>query len=1384
MDPLAGLLGESPGITAVRDRVWRLLARHPQARHLPPVLLHGETGTGKGLLARAIHAAGPRGAGPFLEVNCAAIPETLLEAELFGFERGAFTDARQAKPGLLQAAHGGTLFLDEIALLSGVLQGKLLTVIEQRAVRRLGSTRSEPVDVWIISATSQDLLRAVQTGRFREDLYHRLAVLTLQLPPLRECGRDILLLAKHFLARAGADYALPARTLAPDAQAALLGYPWPGNVRELANLMERVTLLSETPVVTAAMLDLPKPLPMTAPEPPRPEDPRSLDAAMRDLLLRALHDTNWNLAVAAARLGIARNTLKARMRKYGLRPGAPSLSSSRRARVPTEPPAPVPASASGVPATLPAEFERPPGIRWERRHLTLLRAALVPTRPEAAPLESSRALEVLVDKVQGFGGRVEELGATGLVAAFGVEPLEDAPRRVAHAAMAIQKVAERAQRVNAERPHVILGIHAAHVLVGEAGGTVSIELDAKRAAWSALDALVGRADPGTILVSDGAAPFLERRFELVGIGPLAHAEGQAYRLVGRERPGLALGGRLLSRFVGREREFELLQHRWASAGRGHGQVVGIIGEPGIGKSRLLFEFRQSLAREPLTYLEGACLAYASTTPYFAVLTLLKAHLKLEDSDDAPAIRAKVAAALAASETPSDKTVSPVLALLEALPEDDALRDLDPRQRRKRTLDAVKRILLGEAQRQPLVLVIEDLQWIDSETQAVLDSLVESVSGARLFLLVSYRPEYQHRWGQKTYYTQLPLDPLPPESAEELLQGLLGNAAELHPLKRLLIDGTEGNPFFLEESVRTLIETRVLVGEQGAYRPAKPVQHIDVPPTVEMVLAARMDRLPPEDKTLLQTAAVIGKDVPFALLRAIVELPGEALRGRVAHLQAGEFLYERSLVPELEYTFKHALTYEVAYESLPEARRRDLHTRIVEALERLYPERLVELAETLAHHALRGEAWEKAPTYSRQSGDKAVARSAYHEAVGFLEQALAALGRLPESRETLSQALDVRLTLGPALIVAKGPSAPAVEASYRAAQDLCGRLADTGRLFPVLWGLWYSTFHRAQYERACELGEQLLSLTARGDDSALRLEAHHSVWSTLFGLGRPAEAEAQCREGAVLYDPSLHRSSVLLYGGHDPGVCSRYIRALSVWQLGYPDRALQQIQDALTLANRLSHPLTTIIALYFAAWLHSLRGETESAEKKAETTVSLGRAHAVSLWPEYGSMLLGRLMIESGRQEEGLRHLNTARGPATAARRTWGAVFSSYLLAGAYLKLGQPENGLEVLRALVAPGIEGFYQAELERLRGELLLARTPPARDQAESHFRRAIDIAGRRGEKSFELRTVTSLSRLWASQGKRGDARQLLAPTYRWFSEGFGTADLNEAKALLDDLS
>ena len=1040
-------------------------------------------------------------------------------------------------------------------------------------------------------------------------------------------------------------------------------------------------------------------------------------------------------------------------------------------------------------------------LQGERKQITVLFAdlkgsmeLLADRDPEEARKLLDPVLERMMEAVHRYEGTVNQVMGDGIMALFGA-PLahEDHAVRACYAALAMQsairRYTEEVRRTHGIEVQIRIGLNSGEVVVRAIGSDLHMDYTAVGQTTHLAARMEQLASPGSIRLTAETLRLAEGFIQVKSLGPVP-VKGlpdpvEMFELAGAAptRTRLqAAAARGLTRFVGRSAELDQLHQALERARAGHGQVVALVGEPGVGKSRLFWEFIHSYRTHGWLVLESGSVSYGKATPYLPVIDLLKAYFQIESRDDGRKIREKVTGKLLTLDRALEPTLLAFLGLLDVPVEDPEWQALEPPQRRRRTLEAVRRLLLRESQVQPLCLVFEDLHWIDSETQALLDSLIESLPTARILFLANYRPEYQHGWGSKTYYTQLRIDPLPSDNAEELLQALMGNDPTLHPLKRLLIERTEGNPFFLEESVRTLVETQALAGEAGAYRLTKALPSITVPATVQAILAARIDRLPPEEKRLLQAAAVIGEDVPFTLLAAIAEEPEEALRRGLAHLQGAEFLYESSLFPDLEYTFKHGLTYQVAYGSLLQERRRALHARIMEALERLYPDRLTEQIDRLAHHALRSELWPKAVTYLRQAGAKAVARSAYPEGIGFFEQALSALARLPETEDALRETIDVRLQLGPVLMATKGAGAREVEASYKHAHELCGRVQDTSRLFPVLWGLWYVNVARGQYPAARELGTRLLSAAQAAQDRGFLLEAHHSLWATLTAAGELASATAHIEQGFALYDPVQHRSHAALYGGHDPGACSRNHWALTRWMLGYPDQALKGVRDALSLAQELAHPLTTTITLYFSAWVLDQRGDRSAAEEKAQALVTLATAQGFSTWIQHGSFILARRLLERGHTEEAIALLERGLAVTRAAGVTWREALCLLTLAEAYAQVGQPDKGLQVL-AEGMPQENRSYESELHRVRGELLRQAGRDARE-AEGCFRGAIEIAQARQEKSLELRAATSLAGLLRHQGKREEGRRLLAATYGWFTEGFDTADLTAARTLLQELS
>ncbi len=1348
MDLIEGLLGDSPEIHAVREKVARLLQRQAGARRLPPILIHGETGTGKGLLAQAIHRAGPRANGPFVDVNCAAIPETLLESEMFGFERGAFTDARQAKAGYFQAAHGGIIFLDEVGLLPEALQAKLLKVIEERSVRRLGSTRSEPVDAWVLTATNEDLAAATRERRFREDLYHRLAVLTLWLPPLRERGQDVLKLADHFLSRACADYDLPPKAFAPDARAALLAYRWPGNVRELSNVIERVALLAEAPLVTAGMLALPEAPARPAPPPPPSGRPVPLEEALgsveREHLRQALEANRWNVSRSAAQLGISRNTIRYRIEKHGLRPGT-SVPPVRRRPSPERPTAPtggaLPSSETAAAATSPAPSSAPPAplpsaVRWERRRVTLLRAALVSPATDSGPAYGSRGPEVLVEKVKSFGGRVEELSPTGVVAAFGLEPIEDAPRHAAHAAMAIQKAAERARRGEIDYLATRIGIHVGQFLVGQVGGAAQIDLEAKREAWSVLEALVASGEPNTIVVSEAAHPFLERRFELAPVEARVRLPGLVYRLGGRERPGPGLGRRA-ARFVGRREDMDLLQNRLASTMAGHGQVVGIVGEAGIGKSRLIFEFRQSLRQKPVTYLEGRCVSYGSAVPYLPVLQILRQNFGITGAHSPDAAAERVRAGLEAVGMDASEWTPYFLQLFGIKGGEDKLGGLSPEAVRSRTLEALRQLSLRGSRQRPIIFVLEDVHWIDKTSEECVATLVESLAGTPLLFLATYRPGYRPAWMDKSYAAQMAVQPLSTKDSLSVVHSVLQTDQVPDSLARLILDKAEGNPFFLEELSRA-------VGEQGSLHPTLPV-----PDTIQEVLLARIHRLPDAPKELLQTASVLGREFPLRLLEAIWDGPGRP-EPHLRDLMQLEFLHEQAEGAEPVYVFKHALTQEVAYESLSVARRHALHAAAGRALETFYADRLEDAYERLAYHYARTDQADMAVEYLTRFARRAAALDAHEEAVRALVEARGHVKRLP-AEERDRRRLDLILRQASSLIpLGRMQEIVDLLLPDRGNLELLNNPALAGH-YHFLLGRTYSFL--ADRDRAAQAAQRAIEEADRCGDEATKGKAYCLLAQDGPLSGQAVKGIEQGQQAVAL----LERTNERWWLGY-----AHWVVALNYSQIGSFEPALEALARAGAIADAMADPRLQSFAAWASGTIYAAMAEADPAIEACQRALErapdpLNRAITTG-W-------LGFAYVEKGDASRAIPLLEQATNQfARFGYRPFQAWFSVFL-AEAYRINGEVDRALELAskaldiaeqaRVWVAVGWARHCLGKIARMRGELA---------EAEAHLEEAHRTFGSIQSRYEMGRTEMDLAAVAHAMGQPKPALKHLGEAHRIF--------------------
>jgi predicted ATPase len=627
--------------------------------------------------------------------------------------------------------------------------------------------------------------------------------------------------------------------------------------------------------------------------------------------------------------------------------------------------------------------------------------------------------------------------------------------------------------------------------------------------------------------------------------------------------------------------------------------------------------------------------------------------------------------------------------------------------------------------------------------------------------------------------------------EELLSFLLGTDPDLTPLKRLILQKTEGTPFFMEEVVQTLAEEGVLSGARGQYRSERAPTKIHISPTVQGVLAARIDRLSRAEKELLQHLAVIGREFPVSLVQQVLSLPAEELYRLLGALQTKEFLYEQPALPESEYIFKHALTQEVAYGTVLHERRKALHEQTATVMEDLYRTNLEGHYSELAHHYSRSGNAQKAITYAKLAGEQAVQRSANAEALGYFTTALELLQDLPDTSERTQQELGLQITLGSTLALVKGWAAPEVQSAYSRARALCQQIGEAPQLFQALRGLWSFHLMRTEMQPARELSEQLLHMAQSVQDPALLLDAHLTLGWTLYYLGEFAPSQALIEEGITFYKPQHHRFLAFLYG-EDPKVMYLSMASQVLWFLGYPEQALKRSCEALTLVQEVAHAHSQAFALYRAARLHQFRREGQTAQERAEAAITLSSEQGFAQVLSRGTIVRGWALAEQGQGEEGIAQI---RQGLAAWQATGAELWQSYhlaLLAEAYGKAGQAEAGLAALTeglATVNKNGERWYEAELYRLKGTLMLQSQVQGlrshvEKEAEECFHRAIDIARKQQAKSLELRAVMSLGRLWQQQGKKQEAHRLLAEVYGWFTEGFNTKDLQEARALLEELS
>jgi DNA-binding winged helix-turn-helix (wHTH) protein/predicted ATPase len=1031
----------------------------------------------------------------------------------------------------------------------------------------------------------------------------------------------------------------------------------------------------------------------------------------------------------------------------------------------------------------------PQPVDAERRQVTVLSCALssVVTQAEGVDPETLYAIRqrfftLAQQAVQRYEGTIQHFVDHGFLAYFGASVTqEDHAQRAVLAALHIREQLQLNRAaltpLPGREPAVCMAVHTGEVIVGPIG------TDPRRIALAVDDTtqiaehLLRLAEPGAIMLSDTTGQLVRRAMRLQGTGPMRGPGSAmlqaAYKVLGRAPQPAALewhGRRVRRVFVGREREMATLHALLAQVENGYGQVVGIAGEPGIGKSRLLYEFRQQVRDKPCAYLTGRCVSYGQATPYLPLLDLLRQACGLTESDATDEVSTKVRLYLQEVGMEPEEWAPYIFRLLGREDSTAHLDSLSPQALRARTFETLLQIQLRASHQRPLLLEVEDVHWIDPTSEEWLMALVERLTGSPLLLLLSYRAGYQPAWMGKSYATQLALQRLTADESRRIVRAVLQARSVPEDLVQAIEAKGEGNPFFLEELTQTVVE------QEGTHLT------LVLPETVQAVLATRLDRLSPEAKSLLQVAAVAGREVSWALLQAVTALAEAPLRQRLARLQAAEFLYEARLAPEVVYAFKHALTQDVTYQSLLRNTRQRYHRQIAEVLMARFATVVETQPEVLAHHYTEAGLAEQAIPYWQHAGEHAAARSAHREAIAHCTRGLEVLKLLPDTPECAGYELGLHLALGASLLSLRGPSAPEVGPVWARARELCEQVGDTAQLSKVLIGL--SAFHglRGELRTALERSEDLLRLAQRTHDDFLHCVAHYRMGFALFFRGALVPARVNFEQALALYAPQQHSDRQLLGGFQDHVISCLSHLTLSLIVLGYPDQAVARIREALTRAQELAHPYSLVYALVHAFTIHQLRRDIQAVHEHAETMIAICEEQAFAFWLAVGMFYQGWVLVARGHGEEGLARMH----PGIAPSERLMAPYFRALLAEAYVTIGQTAEGWAVLAEALAEVDQGegrFYAAELHRLKGELLLRQAMTNAPQAEACFQQALALARRSQAKWWELRAAMSLSRLWQRQDRRDAARQLLAEVYGWFTEGFDTADLQEARALLHAL-
>ncbi len=1005
--------------------------------------------------------------------------------------------------------------------------------------------------------------------------------------------------------------------------------------------------------------------------------------------------------------------------------------------------------------------------------------------PEEARAIVDPALKLMINDVRRYDGYVVQSTGDGIFALFGA-PLahEDHPQRALYAALRMQEELRRySAKLVAEGGNPLqcrVGITTGEVVVRSiTTGESKTEYTPIGHTTNLASRMQAVAPVGSIAITEATRKLCEGYFVLKPLGP-TKVKGVSEPVDVYEVTGLGplrtrlqrSAGRGLTKFVGRQREMDAMKAAAEQAKAGHGQIVAAMAEPGVGKSRLIFEFK-AVSQSGWMVLEAFSVSHGKASAYLPVIDLLHGYFKIAGNDDARARREKVAGKIVILDPTLNDALPYLYSLLGIAVEPDPLAQMDAQARKHRTLDAIKRILVRESLNQPLMVIFEDLHWIDDETQAFLNLLADSIGTAKVLLLVNYRPEYSHGWGSKTFYTQLRLDPLGKESAGEMLSSLLGNSGDLVALKQLIIEKTEGNPFFMEETVEVLLDDGALI-RNGSIKLVKPLAELKIPPTVQAILASRIDRLPPDQKDLLQTLAVIGREFPFGLIKSAVAKPDDELNRILGDLQLAEFIYEQPAAGDIEYTFKHALTQEVAYQSVLVERRKVLHQKIGAAIEGLPSIQIDDHLAELAHHYGRSANTEKAVDYLDRAGLQAMTRGALKEAELYYKQAIAALSTTPETPERIQREFNLQYALWRVLTYTSGYSTADTAQASRRVRELGEKTGNPEQLFIGLSAAWTPAWGLAEITAAQQIADQMLEIAERTGGSFALSVAHQDQGWSLSALGDIIGGSQHFQSSIAAFNEADFPADFI-----NPCIGSLCGSSVNSWHLGMADTARAQIHEAISLAERMKRSVSLVLPLVIASVLYVYLREPENLHKVAERLFTVATAQQIREFVAFASIYRGSVMAEQGRIDEGIALIRDSLSRSDNRSSLPGFLI---VLSEAHARAGQLEEALAAIeQAFTSVGEQQIVLLGVLWQRGEV--HQQLGDETKAATDFQETIAVARRISSKAFELRATTSLARLLAKQGKRDEARAMLADIYNWFTEGFDTADLKDAKALLDEL-